>query len=216
MQQVFGGYRANLGGQFRSPEGHNLIGMNLGSQAKSLRSNQQLSGLIHGKYAFFAEYIAKLRQTAGSDPGQYFVQQMVHIFVGPSFILRRHGVRPHEGRRHFHDMFPVELRHDFQLLEFCRRVQAIAALAFHSRYPERQHGTQPLPANSRQFLRRGLPRGFDRIDDPTAPLHDLHVGIAAQPPGKLLFPMTGKQKMRMRIDESRQYTATGGIDQGRI
>ena len=212
VQQMFGGYRTHLGGQLRPAERNDLVGVDFGLQSELLGFPQQASGLVDGKNAFFAKHVAKFRRTVGSNPGQYFVQQVLHILVGPPFIFRRHGVRPHEGRRHFHDMLPVELRHDRQLLAFRCRVQSVAALTFHRRHAERQHGTQPLPADVRQFLRRSLAGGPYRIDDPAAPLHDLHVGIAAQPPGKFFFPVTGEQKMRVRIDKPRQYAAAGGID----
>ena len=212
MQQMFGGYRTDIGRQLRTAERNDLVRMHLGPHSQPLRRRQQLAGLIYRKDALFAKNIAKLRQLALCHDRQHLVQQVFDKFIGPAFVLRRGGMRSHEGRYYFDHMGTVQFGHSLQLLDFCRRVQPITAFAFHRRHTEGQHGTQTLPTDFRQFFLRGFPRGPDAIHNAAAPFHDLHIGIPAQPPGKFLCPVPGKQEVRMRVDESGQNAASGGVE----
>ena len=121
-------------------------------------------------------------------------------------------MRPHEGAHHIQRVLLVQLDHQGQLFQLRRCIETVAAFAFDGSHAKAEHRVQPLPANRQQILHRGLPGGLHTVDDAAAPFHDLHIGIAAQTPGKLLGPMPGKQEMRMRINETRQYTATGRVN----
>ena len=121
-------------------------------------------------------------------------------------------MRPHEGAHHIHRMLLVQFCHHRKLFQLGRRIKSIAAFPFDCGHAETKHRIKSPKASLQQLGRRGLPGGANTVDDAAASFHDIHVSIAAQPPGEFFGPMAGKQKMRVRVDKTWQNAATSGVD----
>ena len=121
-------------------------------------------------------------------------------------------MRPHEGAHHIHRMLLVQFCHHRKLFQLGRRIKSIAAFPFDCGHAETKHRIKSPKASLQQFGRRGLPGGANTVDDAAAPLHDIHVSIAAQPPGKFFGPVAGKQEMGMRVDKTWQNAAASRVD----
>ena len=121
-------------------------------------------------------------------------------------------MRPHESAHDLDRMLPLQFRHHRKLFQLGRRIKSIAAFPFDCGHAETKHRIKSPKASLQQLGRRGLPGGANTIDDAAASLHDIHVSIAAQPPGEFFGPVAGKQEMGMRVDKTWQNAAASRVD----
>ena len=127
-------------------------------------------------------------------------------------IFRGNGMSSQISRHDIDRMFLVEVCHYTQLHQFGFEIKTISTLPFHRRYAHVQHFVEPFITDTPQLLEITFTGGIDRIDYTTATLHDRHIAVAFQPPGKLFFTITTENKMGMTIHKPGKQCPSTGID----
>ena len=198
--------------QFGAAEGNDLVGVDFDSQTGFPGSAKQPPRLVEGKDLLLAENVAEFGQLPLGYHRQDSIAEIVDEGVIPPRVFFGNGMGAEKGPHHINRMKRVKLDHRFQLLDFGIEVEPVAAFPFHGGHPEGKHGIEAPEPRADEFLLGSGPGSGNRADDTTAPLHDVHVAVAPQPPGKLLGPIAAKDKMGVRIDEAGQHGAVGSID----
>ena len=118
---------------------------------------------------------------------------------------------PQEGGYHIQRMVIIKFFHYTELDQLCGKIETVSALSFDGSNSHIHHSIETVIRIPEQIVIAGAPRRIHRIDDTSSPFHDRHVAVSFHPPGKLLFPVTAKDKMRMTIHETRKKRASVSI-----
>ena len=213
VEQVVGGHGTQFGGQFRSTQGNNLVGVQLQAETHVAGGGEQAARLLDGEDAFLAEYVAELGKLLVADGGHDVADEKVHIVVRAAPILLGHGVCAEEGGDDVHTAVFVtrQAAHHAEHLQFRILVQPVAALAFYGGDAHLRHAFQQAFGAIAQLdvvAGAGVP---DSADDASSAAHDVHVAVPPQSPAELLGPFAAEDEVRVRIHESGQHAAAAGV-----
>ena len=127
-------------------------------------------------------------------------------------MLRRHGMRPEEGRDQIHVMSGAQTVGRPQALQLVVDGQSVAALGLDGRGAVRQQAIQALASQVEQLILPCRPGGPHRREDAPTGVRDLLIRRAAQPHLKLLGAGPREDQVRVRIHKPRHDRPTACID----
>ena len=213
VEQVVGGHGTQFGGQFRSTQGNNLVGVQLQAEPHVAGGGEQAARLLDGEDPFLAEHVAELGQAVRLHLGHYFADEEIHILVRASLIFFGYGVCAEEGGDDVHAavLVVVQAAHHLELQQFRFLVQSVAALALHGGDAHLRHAFQQVFGTGAQLDVVAGAGGPDGADDASAAAHDVHVAVSPQAPAELLGPFSAEDEVRVRVHEAGQHAAASGV-----
>ena len=203
-------HRPDLGGEGGALPGAELFGMDAGAQAVPGGGLEDASTLVGGKCRLLDEHIAVVRQ--GSDGGQHFLDDQVHVAGAVVAILGRQGMGPEEGGLDGDRELVADPSCHLEQPDFGRHIQPVPTLDLDGGGPGFDHSPRPGGGLLEEVLGRRGPGGGHRGDDATPHGGDGLVVGTAQPGRELLGAVSGEYEMGVGIDEPGHHRSSITVD----
>ena len=192
-----------LGGEQRPPGARKLIGMDAEPQTPLARGEEDLPGLFNGEGSFLAEDVAEAGQMLARAEWDELLREEADPFSPPLLELRRYLMRE-KRRDQAREIESLERGEEPQRANLLVHRQAVARLGLGRRRPAGEHPRESLDDGLPEHLilrRAGRP---DRRENAAARGRDRSVALAREPEADLFSPVSGPDRVRVRVHEARQ------------
>ncbi len=176
------------------------------------RGLENRAGFADGEDALFAEDVAIARELLPRGAGHDLVGHDAHPLAAVARELGRNFVRGEQRRHQAREAgVPAELPEQDEGADLVLLRQAVAGLGLGGRRPVGEHPGKP-PADGPFELRvRAGARRADRGVDAAALGRDRGVALSREPSADLGAPIAQPDRMRVRVDESRDDGASARV-----
>ena len=166
--------------------------------------------------AALAENVAAFGQLFLGYARQHLVDDERDILLGRAAKLFRNGVCAEKRRHKFDRRFRIQPANHAQNLQLVLHGQPIAGLCFDRCGSSLQKPKRMFLRLREKFVLRRGPRLANGRANPASARRDFLVSRASRSHLEFIHAIPGKDRMRVRVDESRQDHATSRIDDFRI